>query len=241
MNLFVFKTHAELDAKACELVKEVIQSKPQVTLGLATGSSPVGMYAHLVDEVKRGKLSFKQVTTFNLDEYVGLPANHSQSYLTFMNQHLFDLVDIDRANIHMPNGQGHDLEGNAKAYREDLWNHTVDLQVLGVGSNGHIGFNEPGTPTDSTVHVVRMHQQTRLDNARFFNSLDEVPEYAISMGIADILRAKKILLIATGTKKANAIKELVNGKITVDVPCTILQTHPDVTLLLDAEAASLLS
>ena len=158
-----------------------------------------------------------------------------------MNQHLFDLVDIDRANIHMPNGQGHDLEGNAKAYREDLWNHTVDLQVLGVGSNGHIGFNEPGTPVDSSVHVVRMHQQTRLDNARFFNSLDEVPEYAISMGIADILRAKKILLIATGTKKAKAIKELVNGKITVDVPCTILQTHPDVTLLLDAEAASLLS
>ena len=241
MNIFVFEKHAELDAKACELVKEVIQSKPQVTLGLATGSSPVGMYAHLVNEVKRGQLSFKNVTTFNLDEYVGLPANHSQSYLTFMNQHLFDLVDIDRANIHMPNGQGHDLEGNAKAYREALWSHEVDLQVLGVGSNGHIGFNEPGTPVDSSVHVVRMHQQTRLDNARFFNSLDEVPEYAISMGIADILRANKILLIATGIKKAKAIKELVNGKITVDVPCTILQTHPDVTLLLDAEAASLLS
>lgn len=240
MNIFIFEKHAELDAKACELVKAVIQSKPQVTLGLATGSSPVGMYAHLVDAVKQGQLSFKHVTTFNLDEYVGLPANHPQSYLSFMNQHLFDHVDIDRSNIHMPSAQGHDLEANAKAYKDALWAATVDLQVLGVGSNGHIGFNEPGTPIDSTVHVVRMHQQTRLDNARFFNSLDEVPEYAISMGISDILRAKKIVLIATGSKKAKAIRELVKGTITVDVPCTILQTHPDVTLLLDTEAASLL-
>lgn len=240
MNLFVFKSQAELDAKACELVKAVIHSKPQVTLGLATGSSPVGMYARLVEEVKSGRLSFKSVTTFNLDEYVGLPADHAQSYLTFMNQHLFHHVDIDRANVHMPSAEGHDLEANAKAYREALWSHTVDLQVLGVGSNGHIGFNEPGTPVDSTVHVVRMHKQTRLDNARFFSSLDEVPEYAISMGISDILRAKKILLIATGKKKAHAIQQLVHGKITVDVPCTILQTHPDVTLLLDEDAASLL-
>jgi glucosamine-6-phosphate deaminase len=241
MNINVFKSHAELDAKACELVKAVIQSKPQVTLGLATGSSPVGMYARLVDQVKRGQLSFKHVTTFNLDEYVGLPDNHPQSYLTFMNQHLFNHVDIDRKNIHMPSAQGHDLEANAKAYHDALWANHVDLQVLGVGSNGHIGFNEPGTPVDSTVHVVRMHKQTRLDNARFFASLDEVPEYAISMGISDILRAKKIVLIATGLKKAKAIRELVSGKITVDVPCTILQTHPDVTLLLDEEAASLLS
>ena len=240
MNILVFNKHAELDAKACELVKAVIQSKAQVTLGLATGSSPVGMYAHLVDAVKQGHVSFKHVTTFNLDEYVGLPANHPQSYLTFMNQHLFDHVDIDRANIHMPSAQGHDLEANASAYKEALWATVVDLQVLGVGSNGHIGFNEPGTPVDSTVHVVRMHKQTRLDNARFFNSLDEVPEYAISMGISDILRAKKIVLIATGEKKAKAIRELVKGNITVDVPCTILQNHPDVTLLLDAEAASLL-
>jgi glucosamine-6-phosphate deaminase len=241
MNINVFKSHAELDAKACELVKALIQSQPQVTLGLATGSSPVGMYAHLVQEVKRGQLSFKHVTTFNLDEYVGLPDDHPQSYLTFMNQHLFNHVDIDRHNIHMPSAQGHDLEANAKAYHDALWAHHVDLQVLGVGSNGHIGFNEPGTPVDSTVHVVRMHKQTRLDNARFFSSLDEVPEYAISMGIKDILRAKKILLIATGLKKAEAIRELVSGKITVDVPCTILQTHPDVTLLLDEDAASLLT
>lgn len=240
MNIFVFEKHAELDAKACELVKAVIQSKPQVTLGLATGSSPVGMYARLVEEVRQGRLSFKNVTTFNLDEYVGLPSDHPQSYLSFMNQHLFDHVDIVRTNIHMPSAQGHDLEANAKAYREALWANDVDLQVLGVGSNGHIGFNEPGTAVNSTVHVVRMHKQTRLDNARFFTSLDEVPEYAISMGISDILRAKKILLIAIGIKKAKAVRELINGTITIDVPCTILQTHPDVTLLLDKEAASLL-
>lgn len=239
-KIHVYDTVDEVSQKAFEVILDVVKSGP-VTLGLATGSSPVGMYARMVKDHELHGTSYKNVTTYNLDEYVGLPKGHTQSYLTFMNENLFDFVDIDRKNIHMPSAHTDDLKADALAYSKAVLAAKVDLQVLGVGSNGHIGFNEPGTPFDSITHVVALKDETRQDNARFFNDLSEVPEYAVSMGITEIMAAKKILLIATGKKKAVAIRSMVKDPISTDSPCTILQKHPDVTLVLDKEAASLLN
>ena len=217
---------------------EEVVKQGKVTLGLATGSSPVGLYKRLVEAHKNG-LSFKDVQSFNLDEYVGLSKNHDQSYYHFMFEHLFKHVDFNLDNVHLPKGEG-SLEEVAAEYEAMLSQNPQDLQLLGIGSNGHIGFNEPGTSFDSTVHVIRLKEETRQDNARFFNTIDEVPHFAITMGIKDILRAKKILLVASGKNKAMAIKEMLEGKIREDVPCTILQNHPDVVVVLDKEAASLI-
>jgi len=239
-KIHVYDTYDEASQKAFEVILDVVKSGP-VTLGLATGSSPVGMYARMVKDHEQHGTSYKNVTSYNLDEYVGLPKGHPQSYLTFMNENLFDFVDIPRKNIHMPSAHTEDLKAEALAYSKAVLTAKVDLQVLGVGSNGHIGFNEPGTPFDSITHVVALKDETRQDNARFFNDLSEVPEYAVSMGITEIMAAKKILLIATGKKKAVAIRSMVKDPISTDSPCTILQKHPDVTLVLDKEAASLLN
>lgn len=239
-KIHVYDTYDEASQKAFEVILDVVKSGP-VTLGLATGSSPVGMYARMVKDHEQHGTSYKNVTSYNLDEYVGLPKGHPQSYLTFMNENLFDFVDIPRKNIHMPSAHTEDLKAEALAYSKAVLAAKVDLQVLGVGSNGHIGFNEPGTPFDSITHVVALKDETRQDNARFFNDLSEVPEYAVSMGITEIMAAKKILLIATGKKKAVAIRSMVKDPISTDSPCTILQKHPDVTLVLDKEAASLLN
>lgn len=190
-------------------------------------------------EAHKNGLSYKDVQSFNLDEYVGLPRDHAQSYYTFMFEHFFKHVDMNLANIHLPKGEG-SLEEVADDYEQLLAQNPQDLQLLGIGSNGHIGFNEPGTSFDSTVHVIRLKETTRKDNARFFASLDEVPHFAITMGIKDILRAKKILLVASGLNKAQAIKAMLEGEVHEDVPCTILQRHPDVVVVLDKEAASLL-
>lgn len=236
-KVFVFDDYEGLSQKAFEVMEEVVK-QDKVTLGLATGSSPVGLYKHLVEAHKNG-LSFKNVQSFNLDEYVGLSKNHDQSYYHFMFEHLFKHVDFNLENVHLPKGEG-SLEDVAEEYEAMLKQNPQDLQLLGIGSNGHIGFNEPGTSFESTVHVVRLKDETRQDNARFFESIDEVPHFAITMGIQDILRAKKILLVASGKNKAVAIKEMLEGKIREEVPCTILQSHPDVVVVLDKEAASLI-
>ena len=236
-KVFVFDDYEGLSQKAFEVMEEVVK-QDKVTLGLATGSSPVGLYKHLVDAHKNG-LSFKNVQSFNLDEYVGLSKNHDQSYYHFMYEHLFKHVDFNLENVHLPKGEG-SLEDVAEEYEAMLKQNPQDLQLLGIGSNGHIGFNEPGTSFESTVHVVRLKDETRKDNARFFDSIDEVPHFAITMGIQDILRAKKILLVASGKNKAVAIKEMLEGKIREEVPCTILQNHPEVIVVLDKEAASLI-
>ncbi len=239
-TIHVYKTYDEVSQKAFEIVKGIVTEKHSVTLGLATGSSPVGMYALLVADHVKNKTSYKNVTTYNLDEYVGLPKGHLQSYLTFMNENFFDHIDCPRSQIHMPSVYGDDLKKDAQDYSQAVLAAKVDIQILGVGSNGHIGFNEPGTPFDSITHVVALKEETRKDNASFFTDVDDVPEYAVSMGITEIMAAKKIVLIATGNKKALAINEMIQGKIREEVPCTILQKHPDVVLLLDEEAASLL-
>lgn len=236
-KVFVYDDYEGLSQKAFEVMEEVVK-QGKVTLGLATGSSPVGLYKRLVEAYKDG-LSFKDVQSFNLDEYVGLSKDHDQSYYHFMFEHLFKHVDFNLDNVHLPKGEG-SLEEVAAEYESMLSQNPQDLQLLGIGSNGHIGFNEPGTSFDSTVHVIRLKEETRQDNARFFNTIDEVPHFAITMGIKDILRAKKILLVASGKNKAMAIKEMLEGKIREDVPCTILQNHPDVVVVLDKEAASLI-
>lgn len=236
-KVFVYDDYEGLSQKAFEVMAEVVK-QGKVTLGLATGSSPVGLYKRLVEAHKEG-LSFKDVQSFNLDEYVGLSKDHDQSYYHFMFEHLFKHVDFNLENVHLPKGEG-SLEEVAAEYESMLSQNPQDLQLLGIGSNGHIGFNEPGTSFDSTVHVIRLKEETRQDNARFFNSIDEVPHFAITMGIKDILRAKKILLVASGKNKAMAIKEMLEGKIREEVPCTILQNHPDVVVVLDKEAASLI-
>ncbi len=236
-KVYVYDDYEGVSQKAFEVMEEIIKLG-KVTLGLATGSSPVGLYKRLVEANKKG-LSFKDVQTFNLDEYVGLSKNHDQSYYHFMFEQLFKHVDIDVNNVHLPKGEG-SLEEVAAEYEAMLVQNPLDIQLLGVGSNGHIGFNEPGTSFDSTVHVVRLKEETRQDNARFFKSIDEVPNFAITMGIQDIMRAKQVLLIASGKNKAVAIKEMLEGKIREDVPCTILQKHHDVIVVLDKEAASLI-
>lgn len=236
-KVYVYDDYEGVSQKAFEVMEEIIK-QGKVTLGLATGSSPVGLYKRLVEANKKG-LSFKDVQTFNLDEYVGLSKSHDQSYYHFMFEQLFKHVDIDVNNVHLPKGEG-SLEEVAAEYEAMLVQNPLDIQLLGVGSNGHIGFNEPGTSFDSTVHVVRLKEETRQDNARFFKSIDEVPNFAITMGIQDIMRAKQVLLIASGKNKAVAIKEMLEGKIREDVPCTILQKHHDVIVVLDKEAASLI-
>ena len=236
-EIFILNSYEEVSKKASEVVLEVLK-KDQVTLGLATGSSPVGMYQQLVDAYHKGQ-SFQHVTSVNLDEYVGINQDHPQSYYTFMFEHLFKHVDIMKENIHIPSGLGNS-ENSTNEYELFLQAHPQDLQVLGIGSNGHIGFNEPGTAFDSTVHQIELKKETRLDNARFFSSLDEVPTHAITMGIQDIMRAQKIVLIATGQKKAQAIYDCVHAPLSVDIPCTILQKHPHVVLIVDQEAGQLI-
>lgn len=240
-KIHVYKNYVEASQKAFEVISETVQSNHPVTLGLATGSSPIGMYACMVEDHLHNGTSYRHVTTYNLDEYVGLPIGHPQSYLTFMNEHLFNHIDCPRDQIHMPSVNSAHLEAEAKKYSDAVLKAQIDIQVLGVGSNGHIGFNEPGTPFDSITHLVTLKEGTRIDNARFFHDLNEVPQYAVSMGITEILSAKKIMLIALGKNKASVVKEMVKGVIREEVPCTILQKHPNVVLILDEEAASLLS
>lgn len=240
MEIKVFSSYKELISACAKVIIDQVRNFPRSVLGLATGSSPLGLYQELIRDHDVNHTSYKEVKTFNLDEYVGLDKNHPQSYYTFMMENLFNHIDIDLSNVHIPNGCAFDLEQECANYNQLLEKYHIDIQVLGIGANGHIGFNEPGTPFDSTMHLVKLDEKTRRDNARFFSSIAEVPEYAITMGIKNILSAKKILLIATGKNKSEAIFHLVKGTPTPEWPATALQYHDDVVLFLDEEAASLL-
>ncbi|MGB7595061.1 MAG: glucosamine-6-phosphate deaminase [Erysipelotrichaceae bacterium] len=236
-EIHVYDTYEQVSEKAFEVMKEVVLTNPQAILGLATGSSPVGLYKLLVEDHKQNHTSYKDIVSYNLDEYVGIAQSHEQSYYTFMFDHFFRHIDIQPKNIHMPIGISSDLQAYAEKYELELQKHIQDIQLLGIGSNGHIGFNEPGTSFDVQTHIVDLKKQTLLDNARFFDSLEDVPKQAMTMGIQDILRAKKILLIATGDKKAHAVYGMIKGPISENVPCSILQKHPHVIVILDKEAA----
>ena len=238
------KIYKELDYDAAslvaaQLVANQIKEKEDSILGLATGSSPVGMYKELVDMYNAGEISFKKIRTVNLDEYAGLADDDINSYHYFMNQHLFSKVDIDPANTHLPNGIAADPDAECASYEAKVQSlGGADLQVLGLGENGHIGFNEPGTPFTEVTHLVDLTESTIRANSRLFEKIEDVPRQAYSMGIKTIMSAKHILLIVTGTVKADALAKVLNGPVTVDVPGSILQTHPDVTVICDEAAAS---
>ena len=221
-----------------EFIKQV-NAKPNSVLGLATGTSPLKVYANLVKANKEGRVTFKDVATFNLDEYIGLEGTHNQSYRYFMNVNLFDHIDIDKNRTHVLKGVG-DYEAYAKQYDAEIASFGgIDLQILGIGSDGHIAFNEPGTPFDSLTHIAELAESTIVDNSRLFNDISEVPTKAVTMGLKSIMNARKIVLIATGKNKAKAIAALLSGVKTVDNPCSVLIDHPDCTIYVDEAAYSL--
>ena len=239
MKVIVCKDYDEMSRKAAEIFAERIKAKPDIVLGLATGSTPEGLYAELIRMNKAGDISFKQVRTFNLDEYVGLDPDHDQSYRYFMNAKLFDHVDIDKANTRVPGGKADDLAAECAAYEEAMKAAGgVDLQLLGIGSNGHVGFAEPGSPEDGRTSVVDLTESTIKDNSRLFASTGDVPRQAISMGIGTVLDAKEVVLVANKASKADAVARAVEGEPTTDCPASFLQKHPNVTFVIDEAAAS---
>ena len=226
--------------RAAGLYVDLLRRKPDAVLGLATGSTPLGLYARLAALYRAGELSFRRATSFNLDEYVGLPATHGQSYRYFMEHNLFSHVDLPAERTHVPSGL--DVSDAALAGYDAAIEAAggIDLQLLGLGGNGHIGFNEPGTPFGLGTHVVELTARTRQDNARFFASLDEVPTHAATMGVKTVMHARAILLLAFGSAKAEAVRAALTGPVTEEVPASVLQLHPDVTVICDEEAAKLL-
>ncbi|MCL6603754.1 MAG: glucosamine-6-phosphate deaminase [Paenibacillus sp.] len=237
MNILKFQNEEDFVQTGANLIVSLLQSNPKAVLGLATGSSPVGVYARVVEMHQKGLVSFSKASSYNLDEYVGLPVDHSQSYRSFMNEHLFNHIDIDLNRTHVPNGNAVDLEAECLAYDKMLEeNGPVDLQILGIGSNGHIGFNEPDASLSSGTHVVDLLEETLEANARFFPTLAEVPRQAVTMGIASILKAKQIVLLVRGEEKAEAVKNAIEGPITTQCPASLLQSHPNVVVLLDKGA-----
>ena len=238
-NVIKVKDYEEASDKAFEVMKDFI--KPGKVLGLATGSTPIGLYQRMVKDHEENGTSYKEIKTFNLDEYVGLPISHPESYYAFMHRNLFDHIDIPEENTHVPSGLGDDLEAQAAAYDAMIAKDPVDIQLLGIGSDGHIAFNEPGTAFDSPTHVTDLAESTIKDNCRFFdNDISKVPTQAVTQGIGTIMKAKNILLIATGANKAQAVKDMINGPVDETCPASILQKHDNVTIIVDEAAASLL-
>ena len=239
IELIIVNDYDEMSLKAANIIAELIKKNPNAKLGLATGSTPIGTYNELIKKNKNKEISFKNITTFNLDEYIGLAKNHPQSYYTFMYENLFKHIDINIENTHLPKGEG-DSKLNVENYENLLSKNKINLQILGVGRNGHIGFNEPGTDFNTGVHDVNLHNKTILDNARFFeNDINKVPKKAITMGIRNILDAENIILIANGTNKADAIKNLMSNKADVNIPVTALNIHKGkVYVIIDKKAAS---
>lgn len=235
------KNYDEMSRRAASIMAAQITLKSDSVLGLATGSTPVGMYRELIRRYEAGELDFSQIRSVNLDEYVGLSRDHDQSYFYFMNDNLFRHVNIDRAQTFLPDGTNPDMEGECRRYHEIILSMGgIDMQLLGIGGNGHIGFNEPADSFAPGTHCVKLAESTIQANSRFFASEKDVPRYAISMGIGEIMTAKKILILASGATKAEAVKGMVAGPVTPRMPASILQFHPDVTLVADEEALSLL-
>ncbi|MCM3194206.1 glucosamine-6-phosphate deaminase [Priestia megaterium] len=237
MNIIQVKNYSEMSAKAADMLISKLHEKPNMNLGLATGGTPKGLYDHLIQDHKEHGTSYKHVTSFNLDEYVGMKPQDPNSYHYYMADALFNHIDIDVSNTHVPNGLADTPEEECRRYDEMIQNHRgIDLQILGIGQNGHIGFNEPGTSFNSPTHIVTLEESTRKANARYFNSLDEVPTQAITMGIESIMKSKEILLLISGEAKAEAMYQLLNGEITENFPASILKKHHCVTIIADQEA-----
>ncbi len=236
MNYITVKTYDELSKKAAQIIASQIVMKPNCVLGLATGSSPVGAYKELIKMNQNGELDFSAVTSVNLDEYVGLDGTHDQSYRYFMNTNLFDHINIDKSRTFVPSGLADDLAAEGKAYDELIRAlGGIDLQLLGIGLDGHIGFNEPDDVFTAATHEVVLDESTIDANARFFASRDDVPRTAITMGMLSIMQAKKILLVANGKAKKDIIEKSLFGPVDPKVPASILQLHPDVTVIFSEE------
>lgn len=228
-----------MSRKAANIISAQIITKPECVLGLATGSTPIGTYDQLVERYEKGDLDFSKVSSVNLDEYRGLDHDHDQSYYYFMHEHLFDRVNINPANTNVPDGTEEDAQKECKRYEEVIASYGgIDLQLLGLGHNGHIGFNEPSEVFDKETHCVDLTESTIEANKRFFASADDVPRQAYTMGIGTIMKAKKILVVASGEDKADIVAKAFCGEVTPKVPASVLQFHPDVTVVVDEAAAS---
>lgn len=239
MKIIKTADYNEMSRKAANLIGAQVIMKPDCILGLATGSSPIGTYKELIKRCEEGDLDFSQVQSVNLDEYKGLSRDNDQSYYYFMNHNLFDHINIDKANTHVPNGMESDAEKECANYEELIKSlGGIDLQLLGLGHNGHIGFNEPAEEFDKVTHCVDLQESTIEANKRFFASVDDVPRQAYTMGIGTIMSAKKIVVVVSGEDKADIVKRAFSGPITPSVPASILQMHPDVTVICDAAAYS---
>lgn len=225
---------------AANIISAQVIMKPDCVLGLATGSTPIGTYEQLIRWYNKGDLDFSEVSTINLDEYRGLPPENEQSYRYFMNSHFFDYINIKKENTHIPDGMDPDIEKACSDYNNIIRQHGgVDLQLLGLGNNGHIGFNEPDEAFEKETHCVKLAESTVQANSRFFDTIDEVPKEAYTVGIKAIMQAKKIVVIVNGKKKADIVKKAFFGPVTPKVPASVLQLHNDVTLVGDREALSL--
>lgn len=241
MKVIKVKDYNELSSKAAQLVAEQIIKKKNLVLGLATGSTPVGMYKELIGLNQKGKADFSEVITFNLDEYYGLPPEHLQSYFFFMWDNFLKSINIKKENVHLLNGITENIDKECRQYEVLIKKSGgIDLQVLGIGDNGHIGFNEPNINLSFETHLENLTAKTIEANSRFFNSTKEVPRQGITMGIGTIMRARKIILLANGKRKAQIIEKTINRSITTNVPASLLQLHNDITIIIDQEAASLL-
>lgn len=240
MKIYAAKDYNDLSRKAANLISAQVIMKPDAVLGLATGSTPVGTYKQLIEWYEKGDLDFSQIRSVNLDEYKGLSGDHDQSYRYFMNHNLFDHVNIDKGRTNVPNGLAEDAHAECRRYDQVIKEvGGIDLQLLGIGNNGHIGFNEPGDVFERGTHVVTLTEETRRSNARFFASIDEVPTHALTMGIGGIMSAKKILLLASGEAKAKAVYDSCFGPVTPQVQASVLQLHSDVIVIADEAALSM--
>lgn len=241
MKIYAAKDYDEMSRKAANLISAQVIMKPDAVLGLATGSTPVGAYRQLIAWYEKGDIDFSRTLSVNLDEYKGLSGEHDQSYRYFMNQNLFDHVNIKKENTNVPNGLAEDPEAECLRYNQVIRSlGGIDLQLLGIGGNGHIGFNEPGDVFEKETHVVTLTEETRRSNSRFFHSMEEVPTHALTMGVKSIMSAKKILLLASGEAKAQALYDSCFGPVTPKVPASVLQLHGDVVVIADEAALSLI-
>jgi glucosamine-6-phosphate deaminase len=239
MQVVICATYNELGKAAAQIVARTLNSKPNAVLGLPTGSTPLALYKELVRMHREEGLDFSQVTTFNLDEYVGLPTNHPQSYHYFMNENLFNHINIARPNIYIPSGTTDNYEAFCRWYEQRIVDcGGIDLQVLGIGADGHIAFNEPASSLGSRTRIKTLTRETIEDNARFFDRPEDVPIYAITMGVGTILEARRIMLLASGEQKADAVAAAIEGPVTSMCTASALQLHEDTIFFLDREAAS---
>lgn len=240
MKIIRTNNYEEMSRQAAEIVISRVKENPRMTLGLATGSTPINLYKEMINDHLQHGTSYRNIHTVNLDEYIGLPNNHPSSYYFFMKSQLFDHIDIPAKNINIPSGTVEDLDKECEQYEETIKKlGGIDLQILGIGPNGHIAFNEPGTSFESRTHVVKLTDSTIKANSRFFKSIDQVPTKAISIGLKTIAESKQIILLASGASKAEAMRDLINGPVSEKFPASILKEHPNALLIADSDALQL--